>query len=175
MPSLFSTLTRTILISRAELAQASHAAFDLLDADRDGKLTRAEYHAGFDIFYMATVTSTRPMLNGKVLADRHFRLSFLDSNSDGGIDRREDEVAFDLLDTDEDGLITKVHPPCIRVHNLTYLFLMYLMRTSVSLSPSHVWTLSGERIILLFCLPRVLLPLSCCSDARCFASSLKAI
>ena len=52
--------------------KALHDAFDLLDSDRDGKLTRAEYHAGFNIIHIAAVTSTRLTLNGKVLADRHY-------------------------------------------------------------------------------------------------------
>ena len=55
-------------INKAEIHCASHAAFDFLDTDRDGKFTKAEYMKGFDLFAAdGDSYITKAEFNGRVL------------------------------------------------------------------------------------------------------------
>lgn len=84
-----------------------YGAFDLfkvLDIDGDGRITRKEYNAGFDI-----IDTDR---NG-FLSKNEFGMSsaapfnLLDQDGNGQLSRKEFKAGFDLLDIHGEGFITK--------------------------------------------------------------------
>ena len=75
--------------------------------DRDGKLTMADFMPCFDMFDVDQDSLiTEAEFNGKVCASS-FSSAGLDSNSNSNVDLWEETVAFDFLDIDKDGFISK--------------------------------------------------------------------
>ena len=84
---------------------ASHAAHDLLDIDKDGKLSMAEHMAGFGPHTDHDGYITQEELDGKMLTNT-FSLAHVNTDNDGIIIRREHNVALDTLNIDKDYPIT---------------------------------------------------------------------
>jgi len=84
-----------------------YGAFDLfkvLDIDGDGRITRKEYNAGFDI-----IDTDRNGFLSKIEFGMSSAAPFnlLDQDRDGQLSRKEFKLGFDLFDIHGEGFITK--------------------------------------------------------------------
>jgi hypothetical protein len=97
-------------ISREEHAAAALAAFDKLDANRDGVLTTAELAGGPDQKAGKSRPEERETTGGGSLAPTS-TLNRADQNGDGQITRAEQQTDADLvfasLDNNRDGVISE--------------------------------------------------------------------
>ena len=76
-------------------------SFKTLDRDGDGKISREEYNAGFDLLD----TDNDGLIS--INCDCSASFSMFDKDRDGMLSRNEYEAAFNMLDVDHDGVITK--------------------------------------------------------------------
>ncbi|MFT3914166.1 MAG: EF-hand domain-containing protein [Anaeromyxobacteraceae bacterium] len=90
-------------VTRAEHAAAAKAMFEAMDADKDGKVTAAEMEAGH-----AKATGQKAAKGELSAAEK---LKTVDANGDGVLTAEEHAAAsermFDAMDTDHDGSLSK--------------------------------------------------------------------
>jgi Ca2+-binding EF-hand superfamily protein len=115
------TLLTAAPAALAEKAKADPAAavdkwFAQHDENRDGKLTRTEFHLGrthFDALDLDTDGILTPEEAKKALSQQPVEVDLpsLDTDKDGYVTRREwtgDQAGFDKLDRDNDGVLSKL-------------------------------------------------------------------
>ena len=89
--------------------------FRALDHNNDGRLSRAEWHAGGELFSRVdrnrdNVISAAEFRGGEDDDDREDRFADLDDNRDGRLTRNEwhgSTAVFDALDANRDGVLTR--------------------------------------------------------------------
>ena len=84
--------------------------FSLLDNDRVGKISEAEFKHGFNILDVDHDGCT-PRNSIQMLA-KGFSFKVLDWNGDGLLDWRKYAIGFDIIDTDKDGYIFEAGIHC---------------------------------------------------------------
>ena len=90
-------------ITRDEF-NGTFSIFEVLDADNDGRITRGEYYAAFDkLDQDKSGFITRWEFGSSSAAP----FDLLDKDKDEKLTRQEFEAGFDLFDWDGDGYITK--------------------------------------------------------------------
>jgi hypothetical protein len=89
-------------VTQAEYAAGSKTAFDKLDANADGKVTAAEMDAAY--------TTTKPGVGAAKVPSSAEKIKTLDTDGDGSLSAVEHEASsrtmFDSLDADKDGSLT---------------------------------------------------------------------
>ena len=89
-------------VTQAEYAAGSKTSFDKLDANADGKVTAAEMDAAY--------TTTKPGVGAAKVPSSSEKIKTLDTDGDGSLSAVEHEAGsrtmFDQLDADKDGSLT---------------------------------------------------------------------
>jgi hypothetical protein len=90
-------------VTQAEYAAGAKTSFDKLDANADGKVTAAEMDAAY--------TTTKPGVGAAKVPSSAEKIKTLDTDGDGSLSAVEHEAGsrtmFDKLDADKDGSVTE--------------------------------------------------------------------